>query len=286
MSTQKRSLTITCTEGNDVTKKQLTCFVHNLIADVKKTRPLVVWKRDPKAKTGENAYYTNGLAAGSYITLKELGDSQGKAMRTTTKNSQQKAQAAPTAWVFLHLVYKLSLAHLGHIAGHFECCSFTIAASDCYLRLAGAAIADGDRESRCKGTLGIIPFNHFHLDGIECKHFHGQQHLVSAFDFLVIVCIDNVPTLKRPAGQQFHIEVQFIYAVCIAPAWFCIRRHLLRRCGTSSQQYYQNNACAQNSLHSFFLLRGFPSMATLPRLITCNPRFFAMRANLYAPPQV
>lgn len=76
-TTQKRTLTLTCTEGNDVTKKQLTCFVHNLIADVKKTRPLVVWKRDPKAKAGENAYYTNGLAAGSYITLKDLGDGQG-----------------------------------------------------------------------------------------------------------------------------------------------------------------------------------------------------------------
>ena len=76
-TTQKRTLTLTCTEGNDVTKKQLTCFVHNLIADVKKTRPLVVWKRDPRAKAGENAYYTNGLAAGSYITLKDLGGGQG-----------------------------------------------------------------------------------------------------------------------------------------------------------------------------------------------------------------
>ncbi|MBO5921032.1 MAG: hypothetical protein J6Q48_01425 [Bacteroidaceae bacterium] len=76
-TTQKRTLTITCTEGNEVTKKQLTCFVHNLIADVKKTRPLVVWKRDPKSKAGENTYYTNGLAAGSYITLKDLGDGQG-----------------------------------------------------------------------------------------------------------------------------------------------------------------------------------------------------------------
>ena len=88
MSTQKRSLTITCTEGNDVTKKQLTCFVHNLIADVKKTRPLVAWKRDPKAKTGENAYYTNGLAAGSYITLKELGDSQGIEMTYSRHGNQ------------------------------------------------------------------------------------------------------------------------------------------------------------------------------------------------------
>ena len=29
-ATQKRTLTITCTEGNEVTKKQHTCFVHNL----------------------------------------------------------------------------------------------------------------------------------------------------------------------------------------------------------------------------------------------------------------
>ena len=33
---QKRTLTITCTEGNEVTKKQHACFVHNLIADLSK----------------------------------------------------------------------------------------------------------------------------------------------------------------------------------------------------------------------------------------------------------
>lgn len=44
-ATQKRTLTITCTEGNEVTKKQHTCFVHNLIADISKPKPLIQWWR-------------------------------------------------------------------------------------------------------------------------------------------------------------------------------------------------------------------------------------------------
>ena len=61
-TTQQRTLTITCGEGEKVTKKQHSCFVHNLIADTMHPKPLIIWKRDPKTESGSRAYYTNGLA--------------------------------------------------------------------------------------------------------------------------------------------------------------------------------------------------------------------------------
>ncbi len=66
---KERTLTINCTSGEEVTKKQHACFVHNLIADTKRAKPLITWKRDPKVETGNNAYYSNGLAEGSLITI-------------------------------------------------------------------------------------------------------------------------------------------------------------------------------------------------------------------------
>ncbi len=76
-TTNKRTLTITCAEGEEVTKKQHVCFVHNLIADITRPKPLITWKRDPKAEIGSRAYYTNGLAAGTLITLRGLDDRPG-----------------------------------------------------------------------------------------------------------------------------------------------------------------------------------------------------------------
>lgn len=75
--TKERTLSITCTEVNAVTKKQHSCFIHNLIADAMRPKPLITWKRDPKAETGSRAYYTNGLAAGTLITLRGLDDQPG-----------------------------------------------------------------------------------------------------------------------------------------------------------------------------------------------------------------
>jgi len=94
------------------------------------------------------------------------------------------------------------------------------------------------------------------------------------------------PLATKYAKSLENIEIQFIYTACIVPAWFCTRQYLLHWCRAGSQQHYQNYSCAQDSLDSFLLLRGFPSMATLPRLITCKPRFLAIRANLYSPPNV
>ena len=64
---QKRTLTITCTEGNEVTKKQHACFVHNLIADLSKPKPLIQWRRS-NSKDGI-VYCSNGLAEGTLMTL-------------------------------------------------------------------------------------------------------------------------------------------------------------------------------------------------------------------------
>ncbi len=77
MSTQKRTLNITYTEGNEITKKQHTCFVHNLIADTKRAKTLIAWKRDPKAEPGIIAYYSNGLSEGTLITIRGLTDKPG-----------------------------------------------------------------------------------------------------------------------------------------------------------------------------------------------------------------
>lgn len=74
-TTQKRTLTITCTEGNEVTKKQHTCFVHNLIADISKDKPLIQWRRS-NAKDGVT-YCSNGLAEGTLMTIRMLTDKPG-----------------------------------------------------------------------------------------------------------------------------------------------------------------------------------------------------------------
>ena len=76
MSTpQKRTLTITCTEGNEVTKKQHSCFIHNLIADATKAKPLIHWRRS-NSKDGI-IYCTNGLAEGTLMTLRMLAEKPG-----------------------------------------------------------------------------------------------------------------------------------------------------------------------------------------------------------------
>lgn len=76
-ATQKRTLIITCGDGEKVERKQHTCFVHNLIADIKRAKPLITWKRDPKADVGINAYYSNGLSEGTLITIRGLTDKPG-----------------------------------------------------------------------------------------------------------------------------------------------------------------------------------------------------------------
>lgn len=71
----KRTLSINCSAGEAVTKQQLTCFVHQLIADAKRPQPLRTWKCDPNAKIGDNAYYTNGFSEGTLITLRSCTNS-------------------------------------------------------------------------------------------------------------------------------------------------------------------------------------------------------------------
>ena len=76
MSTpQKRDLTITCTEGNEVTKKQHSCFIHNLIEDISKEKPLIQWRRS-NSKEGI-VYCSNGLSEGTLMTLRMLTDKPG-----------------------------------------------------------------------------------------------------------------------------------------------------------------------------------------------------------------
>ena len=85
---QKRTLTITCADGDEVTKKQLTYFVHNLITDTMRKKPLIIWKRDTKAAEGSNAYYTHGLAEGTLITLRGTQDKPGAEM-TYSRHGKQ-----------------------------------------------------------------------------------------------------------------------------------------------------------------------------------------------------
>lgn len=78
MSTiQKRTLTITCADGEEVTRKQHSCFVHNLVSDIMRPKPLIIWKRNPEAEPGVRSYYTNGLAEGTLITLRSIPDNSG-----------------------------------------------------------------------------------------------------------------------------------------------------------------------------------------------------------------
>ena len=72
---QKRTLTITCTEGEVVERKHHTCFISNLIADISKQKPLIQWRRS-NSKDGI-IYCSNGLAEGTFMTLRELTDKPG-----------------------------------------------------------------------------------------------------------------------------------------------------------------------------------------------------------------
>ena len=74
-TTHQRTLTITCTEGNEVTKKQHSCFIHNLIADASKSKPLIQWRRS-NSKDGI-IYCSNGLAEGTLMTLRMLTEKPG-----------------------------------------------------------------------------------------------------------------------------------------------------------------------------------------------------------------
>ncbi len=72
---QNSTLTITCAEGETVDRKQHTCFVHNLIADISKEKPLIQWRRS-NSKDGI-VYCSNGLAEGTLMTLRMLTDKPG-----------------------------------------------------------------------------------------------------------------------------------------------------------------------------------------------------------------
>ncbi len=76
-NSKERILTLNCAEGEEVSKKQHACFVQNLITDALRPKPLIIWRRDPKAKAGTSAYYTNGLAEGTIITLRWFIDKSG-----------------------------------------------------------------------------------------------------------------------------------------------------------------------------------------------------------------
>lgn len=73
---QKRTLTITCAEGETVERKQHTCFIHNLHADILKQKPLIQWRCEQTAQEGVT-YCSNGLAEGTLMTLRELTDKSG-----------------------------------------------------------------------------------------------------------------------------------------------------------------------------------------------------------------
>lgn len=72
---KERTLTINCTSGEEVTKKQHACFVHNLIADISKPQPLIQWRRSNSK--GGIIYCSNGLAEGTLMTLRGLTDKPG-----------------------------------------------------------------------------------------------------------------------------------------------------------------------------------------------------------------
>ena len=72
---KERNLTLNCASGEEVTKKQHACFVHNLIADLSKPKSLIQWRRS-NSKDGI-VYCSNGLAEGTLMTLRGLTDKPG-----------------------------------------------------------------------------------------------------------------------------------------------------------------------------------------------------------------
>ena len=72
---KERTLTLNCASGEEVTKKQHACFVHNLIADISKPKSLIQWRRS-NSKDGI-VYCSNGLAEGTLMTLRGLTDKPG-----------------------------------------------------------------------------------------------------------------------------------------------------------------------------------------------------------------
>lgn len=86
--TNERTLSINCSAGEEVTKQQLTCFVHQLIADAKRPQPLRTWKRAPNSNIGDNSYYTTGFSEGTLITLRGFFDIPGVEM-TYSRHGKQ-----------------------------------------------------------------------------------------------------------------------------------------------------------------------------------------------------
>lgn len=65
---KERTLTITPMDDVEVTKKQFTCFVHNLSADCSLgDKALIRWERD--ISDSGCAFFTRGLAKGTFIQL-------------------------------------------------------------------------------------------------------------------------------------------------------------------------------------------------------------------------
>ena len=69
-TTNKRTLQITCAQGEEITPKMLSCFVYNLNEDVRKENPIIKWAADLSFDDGLDAFYTNGLAVGTLIQLR------------------------------------------------------------------------------------------------------------------------------------------------------------------------------------------------------------------------
>ena len=68
MKQKQRTLQLSHCVDEQMSKRQFTCFLHNLSADVVRTNPLIKWMPDPNF--GPNAFFTRGFAEGSLITLR------------------------------------------------------------------------------------------------------------------------------------------------------------------------------------------------------------------------
>lgn len=90
MKTQKeRTLKLTYSDDEPISKKQLLCFVHNLSADIIRQKPLITW-----FTSGPNTFYTHGLAEGTLIQLES--DGQGEIKFTYNRHGKTVYTAIET----------------------------------------------------------------------------------------------------------------------------------------------------------------------------------------------
>ena len=141
MKTQKeRTLKLTCSDDEPISKKQLLCFVHNLSADIIRQKPLITW-----FTSGPNTFYTHGLAEGTLIQLEANG--QGEIKFTYSRHGKTVYTAIETNG---------QVGNLDHIATLYSRVSIMAAPASSYRTPSTPAESKPSKPASCSMTIADV----------------------------------------------------------------------------------------------------------------------------------